>query len=77
MKSLFKKAVKILDKKSISFHHCPILRKYRILSFDHFKRFKLARLHKILHGIAPPPLGGVHHVEIQQQWENNQSLHWR
>lgn len=57
IESLFKKALKVLDKKPFSYHHCNILHKYNLLSFDNFKTFKTACLmYKALHGLAPPPL---------------------
>lgn len=56
--SLFKKALKVFDRKSLSFHHCLILQKYNILSFANFIKFKLAcSIYKVLNGLAPPPLG--------------------
>ena len=55
--SLYKQAVKILDKKPRSFHHCSILRKYRLLSWDNLIRFKNGCLvYKIRYSLAPPPL---------------------
>ena len=51
---LYKKALKILDKKPISYHHCNILDKYNHLSFCKFSYCCL--IYKTLHGLAPPCL---------------------
>lgn len=57
IESLFKKAIKVLDRKPNSFHHCTVLDKYGLLSFDNFIYFKIVCLiYKVLHGLAPPPL---------------------
>lgn len=57
IESCFKKALKVLDKKPLSYHHCSILDKYNFLNFTNLKYFKSACLiYKILHGLAPPPL---------------------
>ena len=57
IESLFKQALKVLDKKPFTYHHCNILQKYKLLSFDNFKRFKTACLiYKSLNDLAPPPL---------------------
>ena len=60
--SLYKqqKALKILDKKSRSFHHCTILNKYRLLSWNNLVIFKnCCLIYKIRHSLAPPPLCGL------------------
>ena len=57
VESLYKRAIKILDKKPVTHHHCHILKKYGLLSFDNFTTFKYAcAIFKILKGLAPPPL---------------------
>uniref|UniRef100_A0AAQ5YV47 Pyridoxal-dependent decarboxylase domain-containing protein 1 n=1 Tax=Amphiprion ocellaris TaxID=80972 RepID=A0AAQ5YV47_AMPOC len=57
IESLFKKAIKILDMKPFSVHHCTVLDKYNFLSFDNFVNFKNACfVYKVLNGLAPPPL---------------------
>ncbi len=54
---VFKKALKILDKKPLSYHHCNILDKYNLLSFDNFCKFSYSCLfYKTLNGLAPPCL---------------------
>ena len=57
IESLYKKALKTLDKKPISFHICKILKKYNFFSFHNFKTFRFACfIYKSLNGLAPPPL---------------------
>ena len=57
IEQLYKKAIKVFDKKPNTYHHCNILEKYHLLSFENFKNFKNACLvFKCLHGLAPPPL---------------------
>lgn len=55
--SLYKQALKVLDRRSFQYHHCPILGKYNMLSLENIIRFSDLRLiHKIIHNAAPPPL---------------------
>lgn len=57
IESLFKKAIKIFDKKALSFHHCNILERHNFLSFDNFRRFKyICLVYNVLNNLAPPPL---------------------
>ncbi len=57
IESLYKKGLKILDKKPHSFHTCNILKKRKFLSLQNFKTFRYACfVYKTLHGLAPPPL---------------------
>ncbi len=57
VESLYKKALKTLDKKPLSYHHCNILEKYDLLSFDNFCKFSyICLVYKVLHGLAPPQL---------------------
>ena len=57
IESLFKRALKVLDKKPISYHHCNILQKYNFFNFANFKQFSIACLmYKTLNELAPPPL---------------------
>ncbi len=68
VESLYKRAIKILDKKTVSHHNCPILQKYGLLSFNNFTTFKYAcATYKILKGLAPPPLSAY----IKQKENNN------
>lgn len=74
---LYNRALKILDKKAFSYHHCKILTKYKLLSFENFIKFKNACLiYKTLHGIAPPPACFVlHQIQNKQltDYQSNQS----
>lgn len=55
--SVYKQALKVLDKKPYRFHHCSILEKYKLLNWENFVNFQDALLvFKILRGLAPPPL---------------------
>ena len=54
---LYKQALKILDKKTYHYHHCSILRKYQLLTWDNLIKFKnISLIYQIRHGLAPPPL---------------------
>ncbi len=54
---LYKQALKILDKKQFSFHHCHILNTYNLLSWENISKFKnVCLVYKIMPGSAPPPL---------------------
>ena len=54
LKSQYKQALKILDKKPLHYHHCNILEKHHLLSFENFREFSsLCLVYKILHGLAP------------------------
>lgn len=39
LQSLYKRTVKILDKKPIVSHHCPILQKHRLLSWENMVKY--------------------------------------
>ncbi len=55
---LYKKTVKVFDRKPQSFHLCSILEKYQLLSFENLKVFKTSCLiYRSTNGMAPPPLG--------------------
>lgn len=55
---VYKQAIKILDKKTKAYHHCNILRKHGLLSWGNtIKHADGVLVYKILHGLAPPPLG--------------------
>ena len=57
IEQLYKRALKVFDRKPYSHHHCNILRKYSLLSFSNFKVFKqLIFIYKTLNGFSPPPL---------------------
>jgi len=57
IEQLFKRAIKVFDKKTNSYHHCVILEKYNLLNFESFRNFKSACfVYKCLNDLAPPPL---------------------
>ena len=57
LQSLYKQTLKVLDKKPRQFHHCAILRKHNLVSWENMIKHKNACLfYKIIHGMAPPPL---------------------
>ena len=57
LESLYKQTLKVLDKKSMQYHHCKILEKHHLLSFENFRLFSnLCMVYKIVNGLAPPPL---------------------
>ncbi len=67
---LHKEAYKVLNRKPNTYHHCNILFKYDILSWDNLIKYNDGCLmFKILNGKAPPPLG----VFIKQKNLNNRS----
>jgi len=54
---LHKQTLKTLDKKTKSHHHCNILTKHHILSWENLIKFTdVCLVFKIVHGMAPPPL---------------------
>ena len=55
--SLYKQALKIMDKKRMKWHHYIILRKYNMLSFDSFIKFSFIKLiFKCVNDLAPAVL---------------------
>jgi len=57
IESLYKKTLKTFDKKTFSYHHCDIITRHNLLSFDSLVMLKLACcVYKIVNGLAPPPL---------------------
>ena len=55
--TLYKQAVKVLDKKTRNYHHCTIIKKYNLLTFDSFLCFAdMCLMYKLTHDLAPPPL---------------------
>lgn len=57
LQSLYKRTLKVLNKKPKQFHHCAILRKYNLLSWENMiKHINASLLYKIIHGMSPPPL---------------------
>jgi len=57
LQSLYKRTVKTLDKKPHISHHCPILQKYRLLSWYNMAKYSnLCLIYKMIHGLSSPPL---------------------
>ena len=57
LEALYKQTLKVLDKKPRLFHHCPILEKYSILSWDNLRRYaNTCLVYKVTHDLAAPPL---------------------
>lgn len=57
LESLYKQALKTLDRKGNSYHHCHIIKKHNMFSFENYRHFADACLvFKVLRGLAPPPL---------------------
>lgn len=55
--SLYKRTLKTLDKKPMRYHHCHIITKYNLLTFDNFVHLANSCLmYKITHNLAPPLL---------------------
>ena len=57
LESLYKQALKTLDHKANSYHHCLIVQKNNMFRFENFRHFSDACLFcKVLHVLTPPPL---------------------
>jgi len=57
LQSLYKRTLKTLDKKKVLSHHCPILKKYNLLSWDNLIKYvHVCLMYKIIHGLTSPPL---------------------
>lgn len=58
IEQVYKRSIKIFDRKPFSHHICSLLDKYKFLNFNHLKTFKnCCLIYKVLNGSAPPPLG--------------------
>ncbi len=52
---LYKQSLKTLDKKSVQFHHCSILKKYNLLSWDNLIKYvHICLLFKTMHSLSSP-----------------------
>ena len=57
IQSVYKQALKALDGKPRAYHHCNILPKHKLLSWENLLTFHdTCLIYKILHDLAPPPL---------------------
>ena len=55
--SLYKQALKIMDRKPTMWHHCLIVQKYKLLNFDSFIKFSFLKLtFKCANNLAPAVL---------------------
>ncbi len=64
MHSLYKRRLKILDKKPARYHHCHIITKYNLLTLDNFVYLANSRLiYKITHNLTPPPTDSLLHYD--------------
>ncbi len=55
LESLYKQSLKTLDKKSVQFHHCSILKKYNLLSWDNLIKYvHICLLFKTMHSLSSP-----------------------
>ena len=55
--SLYKRALKTMDKKPISHHYCNIVKKHNLLTFDNLVFMAhVSLMYKITHNLAPQPL---------------------
>lgn len=65
--SFYNQAIKIMDKKTIRYHHCNILKKYNLLCFESFtKLYSLKLVFKCMNNLAPEPLSTF----VQRQTSN-------
>ncbi len=52
--SLYKQTLKVMDQKPMKWHHCQILQRYNLLSFDNLLKFSFIKtVFKCIHGLAP------------------------
>ncbi len=52
LQSLYKRTVKIMDKKPSISHHCPILHKHRLLSWENMVKYSnLCLVYKMIHDL--------------------------
>ena len=66
LESLYKRSLKIHDKKPRHYHHCNILLTHNILSFENLiTHSNICLLFKIIHNTAPPPLR--HFVKLSSE----------
>lgn len=57
LETLYKQAIKIMDKKPRHYHHCAILKKHSLLNWNSIHKFlNLNLIYKVTHDLAPAPL---------------------
>ncbi|KAG5850349.1 hypothetical protein ANANG_G00081360, partial [Anguilla anguilla] len=70
LKSLYKSALKIHDKKTRQYHHCHVLTKYNMLNLENFIMYSsVCLIFKIIHNAAPPPLRNFVTLSSKKQHE--------
>ena len=70
IQSVYKQALKVLDKKPNSHHHCYILRKHELLSWENLVQYAdVCLVFKILNALAPLPLS----IFVKQKTQNHGS----
>lgn len=64
--SLHKQTLKVFDQKPMKWHHCQIIQKYNMITFDHFINFSFVKaIFKCLNGFAPSVM-----CELIQKYNN-------
>lgn len=72
LRSLYNQTLKILDRKPLRQHHCNIISKYKILSFDNLILYSNLRIvFKIVNNIAPPSLKNLLNSTLIKQSEHH------
>ena len=57
LQSLYKQVIKRLDKKPNRSHHCPILKKDNMLSWDNMIKYaNMCLMYKVINNLTSPPL---------------------
>ncbi len=58
LESLYKRTLKVFDKKPVHYHHCPILKKHNLLSWENMIKYaNVCLMYKIINGLSSPHLG--------------------
>ena len=58
--SIYKQAIKIMDQKPMRWHHCGIIRKHNLFTFENFVAFcNIKLVFKCLHNLVSPLLCGL------------------
>ena len=57
LQTLYKQTLKVLDKKPSSHHHCYIIQKHKLLTFENLVCLAdVSLLYKVIQNLAAPPL---------------------
>ncbi len=58
LECIYKHTLKVFDKKLVHYHHCPILNKYNLLSWENMIKYaNVCLMYTIVYGLSSPPLG--------------------